>query len=208
MNTVIYFAIAFTATFIGAIPLGTVNLFVINTTLKQNAQHAMKIALAAGAAEIILSLFALHCSTTFTKFIDMNQWIQITVALVLLLIGGFLFYKKQRTIETTDKKHYSSKLGTGFVLGLLNPPVVIYWVLAMSYIDMNLTPLNMNSPATTLFVFFLGVYFGKVGTLFLYSQLSTVIKRRMRNLVQHINKMMAVLLIVLSIVQLTKVLIT
>ncbi len=200
MNLIWYFIFGVLATFVGAIPLGTVNLSVINTTLKQNARSAMKIAIAAGVAEILLSLFALHCSTAFTKFIDMHQWIQISIVFVLMIIGVVLFLKKEQ--DATDKKsRFSSKYGTGFILGLLNPPVIIYWILAISYIDMNAAPLNMKSPLTSLFVFFSGVYLGKILTLYLYSRLSIIIKNRVQNIAQSINKVMGVLLVVIGILQ-------
>ena len=208
MNPIVYFGIGALATFIGAIPLGTVNLSVINTTLKQDARNAMKIALAAGVAEILLTFFALHCSTAFTKFIDMHQWIQVSIAFILVAAGGFLFFKKQKPAETTAKKRFSSKFGTGFFLGLLNPPVVIYWILAISYIDMNATSLNMHSPLATLFVFFVGVYAGKVFTLYLYSKLSNVIKHRAQHIAQQINKIIGILLLVIGVIQLTKVFIS
>ncbi len=208
MNPILYFGIGALATFIGAIPLGTVNLSVINTTLQQDARNAMKIALAAGVAEILLTFFALHCSAAFTKFIDMHQWIQISIALILMMAGALLFFKKQKTTETTAKRRLSSKFGTGFFLGLLNPPVVIYWILAIGYIDMNATSLNMHSPLAILFVFFAGVYVGKVFTLYLYSKLSNVIKHRVQNIAQRINKIMGVLLLGIGVLQLGKVFIS
>mgnify|MGYP000439296421 CR=1 FL=1 len=102
MEFIWYFIIGVFVTFLGAIPLGTVNISVINTTLRVDARNAMKIAFAAGIAEIILSFYALHCSVMVADFIEMNQWIQIAIAIVLFLIGGFLFFKKKKEIIYTE----------------------------------------------------------------------------------------------------------
>ena len=52
---VIYFLIGILASIIGALPLGASNIAVINTTIKQNAKQAFKIAITAGIAEVVLS---------------------------------------------------------------------------------------------------------------------------------------------------------
>lgn len=202
MEFLIYFAVGILVTFVGAIPLGTVNISVINTTLKADARNAMKIAFAAGIAEIIISFYALHCSVVVSSFIDMNQWIQIMIAIILFLIGGILFFKKQK--EAREKKFKTSKYLTGLFLGLLNPPVLVYWLFMISYLNQNNFQLNMNSSLTILFVFFSGVYLGKLVTLYGYSRFSILIKNKVQNIAAMINKVIGVLLFVIGSIQILK----
>ncbi len=202
MEFLIYFAVGILVTFIGAIPLGTVNISVINTTLKADARNAMKIALTAGIAEIIISFYALHCSMMVSSFIDMNQWIQIAIAFVLFLIGGVLFFKKKK--ETQEKKFKMSKYITGLFLGLLNPPVLVYWLFMITYLNKNAFQLNMNTSLAILFVFFSGVYLGKLLTLYGYSKFSVLIKNKVQNIATMINKVIGVLLFVIGSIQVLK----
>lgn len=202
MEFIWYFIIGVFVTFVGAIPLGTVNISVINTTLRVDARNAMKIAFAAGIAEIILSFYALHCSVMVADFIEMNQWIQIAIAIILFLIGGFLFFKKKK--ETQEKKFKMSKYITGLFLGLLNPPVLVYWLFMISYLNKNDFHLNMNSSLTILFVFFSGVYLGKLLTLYGYSKFSMLIKNKVQNIAAMINKVIGVLLFVIGSIQMLK----
>ncbi|WP_420571843.1 LysE family transporter [Kordia sp.] len=202
MEFLIYFAVGILVTFIGAVPLGTVNISVINTTLRADARNAMKIAFAAGIAEIIISFYALHCSVMVADFINMNQWIQIMIAILLFLIGGVLFFKKQK--ETREKKFKMSKYVTGLFLGLLNPPVLVYWLFMISYLNQNNFQLNMNSSLAILFVFFSGVYLGKLLTLYGYSRFSILIKNKVQNIALMINRVIGVLLFVIGCVQLLK----
>jgi threonine/homoserine/homoserine lactone efflux protein len=202
MEFLIYFAIGIVVTFVGALPLGTVNISVINTTLKVDARNAMKIAFAAGIAEIMISFYALHSSMMIAEFIEMNQWIQVMIAILLFVIGGFLFFKKQK--ETQEKKFKMSKYVTGLFLGLLNPPVLAYWLFMISYLNKNDFHLNMNSSIAILFVFFSGVYLGKLLTLYGYSRFSILIKNRVQNIASMINRIIGVLLFVIGSIQMLK----
>lgn len=200
----IYFLIGILAAIVGAIPLGASNVVVINTTIRQNAQQAFKIAFAAGIAEVVLSYYALHCNMIVRDFFDANMWIQILLAVVLLGVGAFLFFKRTRKMNANSKGWFRSRYLTGFVLGLLNPPVLIYWILVFGIINNNDLMLSFNSPLSVLFLFFFGVYTGKLLTLMLYSRFSTIIKNRVSNLTLIINKVTGVLLVVVGIAQAVK----
>ncbi|MEM6686563.1 MAG: LysE family transporter [Bacteroidota bacterium] len=202
MEFLLYFTIGILVTFVGALPLGTVNISVINTTLKVDMRNAMKIAFAAGIAEILLSFYALHSSMMIAEFIEMNSWIQVTIAIILFVAGGFLFFKKQKT--TAEKKFKMPKYVTGLLLGLLNPPVLAYWLFMISYLNKNDFHLNMNSSIAILIVFFLGVYLGKLATLYGYSRFSVFLKNKVQNIAVMINRVIGVLLLVIGCVQLVK----
>lgn len=196
----IYLFIGIIASCIGALPLGASNVAVINTTLKQNAKQAFKIAIAAGIAEVLLSYYALHCNTSLKTFFNDNKWVQISIVIILLIIGTFLLFKKQSS-KTMQKKLVQSKYATGFVLGILNPPVLIYWVVTYSILHSNDFMLSLKSSFSVLFLFFSGVYLGKLLTLYFYSKISTVIKNRVNNITNTINKVTGALLIGVGILQ-------
>ncbi len=201
MNLAIYFLIGVVATFFGAIPLGTVNISVINTTIKQNMSTAMKIAFAAGFAEIILSFYALHCSVAVTGFIGDNDWLQVTLAVLVLAIGVFMLLKRQKEISTTKKRVFNSKYLNGFILGLINPPVLLYWIFVIEFLNRNSYSLTMEASLSIVFLFFLGVYLGKVLTLYLYSKSSMFIKKKFANISKTVNKITGILLIVIAGIQ-------
>lgn len=200
----IYFIIGIFAALLGALPLGASNIAVINTTIKQNAKQAFKIAITAGIAEVILSYYALHCNMVVRDFFEMNLWIQILIVIVLIAVGVFLFFKKNKKKTSKKNKLTKSKYATGFFLGILNPPVLIYWVVAFGIINSNNIMLSLQSSLSVLFLFFFGVYIGKVLTLYFYSKFSLVIKNKAQNVSLVINKVTGVLLVVIGIVQAVK----
>lgn len=201
---IIYFFVGILASFLGALPLGASNVAVINTTLKQNARQAFKIALTAGIAEVILSYYALHCNMVVRDFFNNNMWIQVVIVLTLLAIGGYLFFKKQSEKSLKTNRLTKSKYTTGFLLGILNPPVLIYWIIAFGVINNNDIMLSLKSSLSVLFLFFFGVYIGKLLTLYLYSRFSTYIKNRVQNLSLVINRVTGVLLVVIGLLQAVK----
>ncbi len=201
---VVYLLIGILAAILGALPLGASNIAVINTTLKQNAKKAFKIAIASGIAEVILSYYALHSNKVIIHFFNDNTWVQVSIVILLLAVGSFLFFKKHSEKPPKKQKLTQSKYATGFFLGILNPPVLIYWVIAFGIMNNNNIMLSLQSSLSVLFLFFFGVYLGKLLTLYFYSRFSLLIKNKVQNISLVINKVTGVLLVVIAFVQAVK----
>lgn len=201
---IVYLIIGIMASVLSALPLGASNIAVINTTLKQNAKQAFKIAITAGIAEVILSYYALHCNRVVKDFFNNNLWVQVVIVCLLFIIGGFLFFKKQSENKPKKRKLTQSKYATGFVLGIINPPVLIYWVIAFGILNNNDIMLSLQSSFSVLFLFFSGVYIGKLLTLYVYSRISITIKNKVQNITFLINKVTGVLLVFIGFVQAIK----
>lgn len=201
---IIYFIIGVLAAFIGALPLGASNIAVINTTIKQNTKEAFKIIITAGIAEVLLSYYALHCKMVVKDFFDRNMWIQITIVIILMIIGSYLIFKSKKEKHAKPSRLSRSKYATGFLLGILNPPVLIYWIVAFGIINNNNLMLSLSSSLFVLVLFFAGVYTGKMTTLYLYSKFSLAIKNRVQNITLVINKVTGILLIIIGLAQAVK----
>ncbi|NOY46725.1 MAG: LysE family transporter, partial [Chlorobi bacterium] len=130
--------------------------------------------------------------------------IQVTVVILLLAIGAFLFFKKQTQKKPKNRKLMQSKYITGFFLGILNPPVLIYWIVAIGMINDNNLMLSLHSSLSVLFLFFFGIYLGKILTLYLYSRFSLLLKHRVQNISLILNKVTGVLLIFIGLIQAVK----
>ena len=201
----IYLLIGIVASIVSALPLGASNIAVINTTLKQNARQAFKIAIAAGVAEVVLSYYALHCNGAVKSFFNNNMWVQVVIAVVLFGLGVFLLLKKQSDKPQKEKRFKLSKYITGFILGLLNPPVLIYWVVVYGVINSGNFMLSLQSSVSVLFLFFVGVYIGKLLTLYFYSKLSVLLSKKLNAITSTINRVLGVLLIAIGVLQYLKI---
>ncbi len=201
---IIYLFIGVFATILSALPLGASNIAVINTTLRENVKQAFKIAITAGVAEVLLSYYALDCNEVIKGFFDTHLWVQTAVAVLLFVVGGYLFFKKQSVSKSNQKKRNRSKYTTGFILGIINPPVLIYWVIAFGVLNNNNFMLSLQSSFSVLFLFFSGVYLGKLLTLYAYSRMSVIIKNKVNNITQILNRVTGLLLMIIGLIQSTQ----
>ncbi len=197
----IYLFIGIFAAILSALPLGASNIAVINITLKENAKQAFKTAITAGAAEVLLSYYALDCNEVIRRFFNDNVWVQTTIVILLFAAGGYLFFKKQTQKKPKKLKLTQSKYATGFLLGIINPPVLIYWVIAFGVLNNNDFMLSLQSSFSVLFLFFTGVYLGKLLTLYGYSKISAHIKNRINNISHLVNRVTGVLLMFIGLIQ-------
>ena len=211
MTVLIYFLLGLITSIIGALPLGTTNVAVINTTIKENVQNALKIVYTAALAELILVSIAIHFNMQVENFININVWLQYTIAVILLIVGFILVLDGKECVKDDNeeciiiKKRYSlSKQMLGFLLGLINPTVLVYWILIISFLNKKMLHLNSSIDFLLLILFLIGVFIGKVITLYSYGKLSYILKTKVKNIKKSINRIIGVLLICVSIFQFTK----
>lgn len=213
MNLVSYFFLGLLATIIGALPLGTTNVAVINTTIKENIQSALKIIYTAALAEIILVLIAIRFNLQIENFVAMNLHLQYTIALLLLAVGIVLILRKKECMKDEKeecilikkRKFQIDKQMLGFILGLVNPTVLIYWILVISFLSKKRLYLSLNKEYLLLILFLLGAFIGKALTLYGYGKFSNVLKARLKNKTTRINTIIGTLLICISIFQFSKI---
>jgi len=203
MNLITYLFLGLITAVLGALPLGTTNVAVINTTIKENIHNALKIMYPAAIAEVILVLLAMYYNTKIIGFIDGNIWVQYSIAVVLLLAGAILFFRRKDAVINNNKPEIPKQL-LGFILGMVNPAVLIYWILAISYLNKKIIHLDLSIEYTLLILFLVGVFFGKVVTLYGFGKFSHLLKLKMNYVSAKVNQIIGVLLAVVSIIQFVK----
>ncbi|QKX06953.1 hypothetical protein HN014_19195 [Aquimarina sp. TRL1] len=205
MEIVIYLGIGIVVTILGAIPLGTVNLSVIHTTIEKGKKEAFKIIIAAGVAELLLAFYAIYCNITIDRFIHQNRWIHYLLVFVFLVVG--LLFMTKKTKQHTKRRNLSftkNKYLIGFLLGVFNPPVLFFWILTISSMKTFSIELNKMTASLLLLFFGLGVYIGKTGTLYMYSKMALYFGERI-SFSQHLNKVIGILLLFIAFFQGSKI---
>ena len=168
-----YFIIGLIIAALGATPLGASNIAVITTSGKESLSKSMHIAYGAGFGEVILAFLALCYSQMLSDFFNMNPWVQLVFIISFLAIGiFFLLPKKPKTVIKKSIKP-PSKFFTGFILAIANPPVLLFWILAISITHKYVLSVSEMSPMIVLLLFFSGIYIGKVVTLYGYGKWSS-----------------------------------
>ncbi|MEP0263576.1 LysE family transporter [Dokdonia sp.] len=198
------FLIGFIVTIIGATPPGASNLAVIKTTVQENIYQSLKISYGSGIGEVLLAFTAFSSGMVVQEFFAMHIWLQFLIAGVLGTAG--IYFVKTKQVEKRNSRKYSSKYLTGFALSVINPPVLIYWVIVFSVLRSSFS-LGLESSTLGFILFFIGVFLGKVTTLYGYGKLGTRIQKKKPNTSSSsLNRMIGVVLISLSLIQTAKLL--
>lgn len=184
------------ATILGAIPPGASNLAVIKTTVQESVKESLKISYGAGIGEVVLALSAFSFGMMLQDFILRNMWVQIMVLITLGLAGVYLITHNKNKQKTA--RHLHSKYITGFLLSVINPPVLLYWVLLFSFIKSTAT---FEITPSTLPLLIIGIFIGKVVSLYGYSKLGTQLLKRKSSLASKINPLIGSVLVGLSLLQ-------
>ena len=211
MEFLVYFLIGIVTSILGALPLGTVNVLVINTTIKETVRQAFKVIVPAALGEVILATMAVYYQQPIASFVMNYDWVQFVMVAILMILGGILIFGKKNCIKdengeciATKKRFWLPKEVSGFLLGLFNPTVLIYWLFVVSFFKNSVIELTVMISLVYLMLFFVGVFLGKAGTLYSYATFANVLKTRIKGITGKINKIIGVLLIVLSLLQIAK----
>lgn len=78
---------------------------------------------------------------------------------------------------------------------------MIYWILTISLINEHIFNLTIQNSILSLFLFFLGVYLGKIGTLYFYGKWGFKMANKQGDSKTKLHKIMGIALIVLSVFQ-------
>jgi threonine/homoserine/homoserine lactone efflux protein len=202
MNYVLHLLLGVIAGILGTIPLGPVNLLVVNTTVSKNLRAAMVLASAASFMELLKPLLAIYFSWLITRHIQSNVYIQLTVVLAFILIGLYFLVKKNNTAEAGNSRRELPEFLKGILISFLNIPALPFWIFVVAYCQ---STVGFDFSMGTVGTFLAGVFTGRYGTLWGYARMSQYICERSSLIALWIDRILAVLFFFLAVVQTLRV---
>lgn len=135
MEVVQNFLLAFIFSFVGSIPPGTINLTVLQLGLERKTAIAIRFIIAASILEYPYAWLAVEFEELIsgTPFIVQN--FKLIGATVLLILGFVNLLSAKKPTRFTQK-FQNSGFRRGFLLGLLNPMAMPYWIAITTYLKM------------------------------------------------------------------------
>ena len=127
----IIFISTFIISFLGSIHPGPLNVSVVEITLKNSLKAGLIMALGGAIPELIYSWLAVEGILFFQRnqtIFTMLKWLMVTV---LLVMGIYTLSSKEKVIKS--KEIGASTFIKGFVLSILNPQLLIFWLLIVVY---------------------------------------------------------------------------
>lgn len=134
-----------------SVPVGPINLTIVN----EGAQHGLKWALMIGFGAVAMEV--IYCALAFTGFASFFSGKTIKGILEIFTCGFFLYlglkFLLMRTIPKTGlmesrlnkRLHPHSAFGIGFVRVMGNPGVFLFWIfLAAAFRSHDLVPTNLT----------------------------------------------------------------
>lgn len=193
-----HFIFGLLGSFLGGVAFGPINLSVVDITLKENMKSAIRFSIAAAFAEVLLAYIAIMFGKIISRRIEEFPELKLLVIAFFIILGLFFILKKDTPKTETSSDKNSSNFLNGFIVAILNPQVIPYWIFVLAYLK-SANVLYLKS--WHLLLFLVGVSLGKLIILTLYGYLSEYIKSHFANINDYVSKTIGSLLIVVGLVQ-------
>ena len=194
-----HFCYGLIACFIGGLPLGIINMSVVNITIKKSSKSAYQFALGSSLVEIFEASVAVIFGLAIEGYVRDNQYVQSILFFAFVIIGLYFLIKKSRPIyyESSATKK-SSEFFRGVVVALLNPQAIPFWLFALAFV----APYHIiDFVGSNLYFFLGGVFIGKLLALVLFTKGAQYIKAHVSQSSSIIDKTMGSIFIIIGLIQ-------
>lgn len=194
------FFIAFTISFLGSIPVGVLNLTIVDIGLRKSFKQVLLFAAASALVEYGQGFLALKFSSLF----ETNQHLEFYIDLIatpVFFILGIIYLRKHG--QPPKQKEAISDFKKGLLLSIVNPLAIPFWVV-WGTVGLGNGWLTMSN--WSIAVFTLGISMGTFVTLLLYGLAAKPIIEKIEIVNQRINQIIGWVLIILGVVQVFKLL--
>ncbi len=206
MTEFVHLLVGVILSFIVAIPVGPVNLAVVQNSIKYGMVSGIKIAFGSATVEFFYCFVALWGVKTFLANPNIMFFLQIISIPVLIIMGIFNLLRKK---ETEEKDHESNKPSRGdFFLGasltVVNPILLPFWMGVAAYLKtLHIFGENFHflHNSSTNWAFIIGVALGSFLFLTLVSFISSKRKSININTKIIIYKILGITFLVLASIQ-------
>ncbi len=157
------FLISFGISLIGTIPPATINITVMQLSLKKKVRSALSLSLGAALIDTTYAGLAVQIQIYLAEQLEFTNYFYLIAALVLLTLG--IISIRAKMPEPDIKPVDSEKTGflKGVILGVLNPLAMPFWLFWTTYFQVNGW---INLEGLNYWSYVLGVLLGELTLLF------------------------------------------
>lgn len=156
------FILSFFISLLGTIPPATINITVVQLSLKSRAKGAVLLSLGAVIMDTAYAGLAVSIQMYLAEQVEFTNYFYLIASLVLFVLGIASFRTKSSTAEV--KTVDDGKVGflKGLILGLLNPLAMPFWLGVTTYLQLNGW---INLAGINFWSYLLGVFLGELTLL-------------------------------------------
>ncbi len=206
MTEIAHLLVGIILSFIVAIPVGPVNLAVVQNSIKYGMISGIKIALGSATVEFFYCFVALWGVKTFLASPNIMFFLQIISIPILIFMGIYNLLRKKETEEKDNETNKPSKgdFFLGASLTIVNPILLPFWMGVAAYLKtLHIFGENFHflHDRSTNWAFIIGVALGSFLFLTLVSFISSKRKSININTKIIIYKILGIVFMVLAFVQ-------
>ena len=168
------FVIIFLISLFGTIPPATINITVMQLSLKKKAGSALFLSLGAAMLDTVYAGLAVKVQQFLAEQIEVTNYFYLLAALVLIALGvaSLLTKPAEVNVEIQDDR----KMGfiKGVILGALNPLAMPFWLGTTSYLKLH-DLIELTGPSYWSYI--LGVFLGELTMLVIIVKIGSRFKR-------------------------------
>ncbi len=173
MLLLFHFLFGLTACFIGALPLGAINMSVFSISIRKSYRQAVLFSLGASIVEIAQAAVAIIFGMYINTFLNEHSSVTYFISTLFLALGIYFFVKKtpSKNINLKVSNNSNKSFFQGIGVALVNPQAIPYWLFTLAFI----APFQFNE--FSLLYFLIGVFSGKILALIGFAKLSTYLEQ-------------------------------
>ena len=180
MTIISIFFIGFIASFIGSLPIGMLNMTVMEISFSKSLKQGVLFSAGAAFVEFFQAIIAVKFSSWFLENPTVEMMIKLSIIPVLLVLG--IIHLRKKLNDSTAKGNESEKysgFSKGMFLSGINPISIPFWVFyavwfqSMGWISFETIPALMFVTGITLGTFVCLSLFGKLGQ-YIFSRITVL----------------------------------
>ena len=131
------FFLGFIFSFIGSIPPGTLNLTVLQLGLEKKIKTALRFAVAVAIVEYPYAWIGVHFEYLISDSPVIVENFELIAATVMLGLAAYNLFPSKKAPTGFAKKFNESGFRRGFILSILNPMAIPYWMAFTAYMKLH-----------------------------------------------------------------------
>ncbi|MEP6796338.1 MAG: LysE family transporter [Saprospiraceae bacterium] len=199
MGFLIHFGWGWLCSFLGSLPVGSINLSVTEAAIKRGVRVGLFMGMGASLVEFFQSYIALSFYHILTHNPNMERTIIMICIPIFLIIGLFYFFKKNNTLNhASSRASHFIGFAKGLMLSSLNMIAIPYYVFIGGYLHSS-DYISLKAKFIAAFAF--GVVIGSFMVFILYAKLGQVIKNKSEKMSRYASKIVGLIFIAIAISQ-------
>lgn len=190
--------------FLGALPLGSLNIAAMQVAVQENVKRAIYFSLGVALVEILyvrLSLTGMHWVVAHQQLFHILEWATVFL-FIILAISSFATARKTGTQKNVLLNNNMHRFWLGLTMSAINPVQIPFWFLWSTYLLSNKILLPTNSYYNWYTV---GIGCGTLCGLALFIYGGKWLVNRLKTSHATINYVVAVVFIISAAIQLYRV---